>query len=568
MGTHDLHGYTQKAEYRALIWGSILMAVTGLVLIFPDSFTQIAPAWLVRVAETVHYYEGILAVSAIIIRHFFFVIFLPEEYPMSWTWITGRMSLSHWKSNHPREADLKQVLNQMFQILGVRFMRWLLVPAALFLLFSIYIFASPAQEGKFEYNVFDPPKKCKMCHREIFKEWEQSLMAQAFTHPWDEVEYFRLALPHALKEEKVAGVKAGCIGCHAPLAFLCGDIPPKPVAEKTRANEGVSCDICHCIIGSTEKEPFNFSYIIEPGNTKYGQRKEVKKSSFHKTAYSDFISTPELCACCHDEQSPYGAWVKSTYREWKAGPYAAQGVRCHDCHMHYAPGKSTGLGMEHEDVSHHSFHGAHFPGKLAGAVDLALYPMSNRAEPDRTLAFTVNLFNGKVGHMIPSGSSEERMLWLEVRATDAEGNVYDIPVEEKGFEGEQYTIADPTAVAYQAMGEIMEKDGYSGLSRDGDVQPGCRIFRKPFFDPKGRMTVCQWYTAQNEKIDYRIGPRRTLIEQYKWKVPKDAAKGPVTLTASLYFSEVPSSVGRFLNLPEGEYAPILVNRVSVEVPVE
>jgi hypothetical protein len=406
-----------------------------------------------------------------------------------------------------------------------------------------------------------------MCHLEICKEWEQSMMAQSFTHAWDEIEYFKLALPHALKEEKVAGVKAGCIGCHAPLAFLSGDIPPKPVAAGTRANEGVSCDICHCITGSTEKEPFNFSYVIEPGMTKYGQRKaeEVNKSGYHKVAYSEFITKPELCACCHDEQSPYGAWVKSTYREWKAGPYAKQGVRCHDCHMHYAPGKSTGLGKEWPDVAHHNFHGAHFPGKLAGSVDLALYPMAEEVEAGKTLDFTVNLFNGKVGHMIPSGSSEERMLWLEVTATDGEGGVFDIPVRKKGFEGEEFTIADPTVLAYQAMGEILERENFKGLSRDGKVQPKCRIFRKPFFDPRGRMTICQWYTAENEKVDYRIGPRQTVIEHYAWKAPDDAKKGPVTLTATLYFSQVPTSIGEYLDLPEEEYARVLVNRVSETV---
>jgi hypothetical protein len=204
-------------------------------------------------------------------------------------------------------------------------MRWLLLACSVFLLFSLCLFAAPAEEGAFVYKNFDPPSKCAMCHKEICREWEQSLMAQSFTHPWDEIEYFQLALPHALKEEKVAGVKAGCIGCHAPLAFLSGDIPPKPVAEGTRANEGVTCDICHCITGSTEEEPFNFSYVIEPGMTKYGQRKEVNKSGYHQTGYSEFISKPELCACCHDEQSPYGAWVKSTYREWKVPADAAKG---------------------------------------------------------------------------------------------------------------------------------------------------------------------------------------------------------------------------------------------------
>ena len=104
-GTFD---YTQKAEYWALIWGTIVMALTGFVLMFPDVVTGHMPAWVVRVSETIHFYEAILAVGAILIWHFYFTIFQPREYPMSWTWITGRMPESMWRSHHARESAEKQ----------------------------------------------------------------------------------------------------------------------------------------------------------------------------------------------------------------------------------------------------------------------------------------------------------------------------------------------------------------------------------------------------------------------------------------------------------------------------
>ena len=101
-------------------------------------------------------------------------------------------------------------------------------------------------------------------------------MSQSFTHHWDEIEYFELALPHAEKVEKVAGVKAGCNGCHAPLAFLAGDIPPKPPAEGTRANEGVSCDLCHAITGHDGEVPFNFNFTVDPAAGTQGTRAGVE----------------------------------------------------------------------------------------------------------------------------------------------------------------------------------------------------------------------------------------------------------------------------------------------------
>ncbi|HET6349934.1 MAG TPA: cytochrome b/b6 domain-containing protein [Candidatus Krumholzibacteria bacterium] len=95
--------YTQKAEYWALVWGTWVMALTGLVLWFPTVATHLFPAWIVRVSETVHFYEAILAVSAIFIWHFFFVIVLPVVYPMSTTWITGRMPVHEWQEFHAGE---------------------------------------------------------------------------------------------------------------------------------------------------------------------------------------------------------------------------------------------------------------------------------------------------------------------------------------------------------------------------------------------------------------------------------------------------------------------------------
>jgi hypothetical protein len=424
-----------------------------------------------------------------------------------------------------------------------------------------------AEMGKFTYHDFEKPSKCGMCHPEIYQEWQQSLMSRSFTHPWDDKEYFKLALPHALKFEKVAGVKAGCIACHGPLAFLTGDIPPKPPEAGTRVNEGVSCEICHNITGSTEKEPFNFSFEINPGKVKYGPRHDAK-SAFHDNKFSAFTRSPELCATCHDEQSPYGAWVKETYREWKAGPYGQKGFRCQNCHMYYAPGKSARTGKERDDIAHHVFHGPHFDNKLAGSVDLALYTKKREWTPGSRVKISAELFNGKVGHYIPSGSSEERVLWLEVKVIDGTGHSFYLPVDKKGFPGEEYTIADSKALAYQAMGEIMELRAYKGISRDGNLPDGARIFRRPFFDPQGRMTICQWYTAKNTEIDYRIGPQETKLETYSWTVPKNFANGFVTITATLYYSLVPSSLAELMALPAYASKPRLVNSTSMVLEVK
>jgi formate dehydrogenase gamma subunit len=97
--------YTQKAEYWAVVWGTVVMALTGFVLWFPTLATNQLPSWVVRVAEVIHFYEAVLAVSAIFIWHFFYVIFMPGEYPMSTVWLNGRLPAGEWKEMHRGEYE-------------------------------------------------------------------------------------------------------------------------------------------------------------------------------------------------------------------------------------------------------------------------------------------------------------------------------------------------------------------------------------------------------------------------------------------------------------------------------
>ncbi|NIW92590.1 MAG: hypothetical protein GWN14_23785, partial [candidate division Zixibacteria bacterium] len=314
--------------------------------------------------------------------------------------------------------------------------------------------------GTKSYDQFEKPETCKSCHVDFYQQWTQAMMSQAYTHHWDEIEYFKLAVPHAEKDSVVAGVKAGCNGCHAPLAFLAGDVPPPRPEENSRANESVSCDVCHTIKGFEGDVPFNFNYISDPGRTKYGN-KTGKTSPHHDTQYLEFITKPEFCGTCHNEKSPYDVWVKSTQLEWKEGPYSEEGVRCHDCHMPKAMGKNAKMSQQ-EMVAQHLFHGAHVSGKLAGAVELQMHPQERELLYDDVAVLKVQLFNAKAGHKIPTGSVEDRIVWLHVTATDAEGKTYHIPVDEKGFEGEEYTIAANT-LAYQDMALPLELTDFKGI---------------------------------------------------------------------------------------------------------
>jgi formate dehydrogenase gamma subunit len=76
-------GYPEKMEYWAVVWGTIIMGATGLVIWFKIGVTQYGTRWVVEVATTIHYYEAILACLAIIVWHFYHVMFDPDVYPVN-----------------------------------------------------------------------------------------------------------------------------------------------------------------------------------------------------------------------------------------------------------------------------------------------------------------------------------------------------------------------------------------------------------------------------------------------------------------------------------------------------
>ena len=96
-------GYAEKMEYWAVVWGTIIMGATGLAIWFKMEVTHFLPRWLVDVALTIHYYEAILACLAILVWHFYHVIFDPDVYPLNLACWDGKVS-EHWQEEeHPLE---------------------------------------------------------------------------------------------------------------------------------------------------------------------------------------------------------------------------------------------------------------------------------------------------------------------------------------------------------------------------------------------------------------------------------------------------------------------------------
>ncbi|HWT78482.1 MAG TPA: cytochrome b/b6 domain-containing protein [Candidatus Methylomirabilis sp.] len=84
------HSYIEKAEYWAAVWGAIVMIASGTLLWANNLTMKLLPkAWL-DIATSVHFYEALLATLAIVVWHFYSIIFDPDVYPLNTAFLTGK----------------------------------------------------------------------------------------------------------------------------------------------------------------------------------------------------------------------------------------------------------------------------------------------------------------------------------------------------------------------------------------------------------------------------------------------------------------------------------------------
>ena len=101
--------YAQKFDYWAVFWGMFIIGFSGYALAFPMQVSyiipQVASEWIWQLLWLMHSDEALLAIVFILFWHFYNEHLKPEVFPMSWIWITGKISTEKLKHHHPIEYE-------------------------------------------------------------------------------------------------------------------------------------------------------------------------------------------------------------------------------------------------------------------------------------------------------------------------------------------------------------------------------------------------------------------------------------------------------------------------------
>jgi cytochrome b subunit of formate dehydrogenase len=143
-GYYGRYNYAEKVEYLAVVWGTLIMGLTGFMMWNPLSTTRLLPGDFIPAAKAAHGAEAILAVLAIVVWHFYHVHIKHFNKSM----FTGKLTRTEMMHEHPGElARIETGQNENhLPIKVLRRRQQVFFPAALIFTvafgFGIYKFAN------------------------------------------------------------------------------------------------------------------------------------------------------------------------------------------------------------------------------------------------------------------------------------------------------------------------------------------------------------------------------------------------------------------------------------------
>lgn len=331
------------------------------------------------------------------------------------------------------------------------------------------------------------PETCKDCHPRHYREWASSMHAYASEDP-----VFR-AMNERGQRETDGELGDFCVKCHAPMAVREGftddglDLDQAPDHVK-----GITCYFCHNVV-AVEGEHDN-PLVLANDTTMRGSILDPVRPSAHGVEYSPLLDgyvheSSSMCGACHDIVNPNGVHLERTFAEWKHSVFGSDTVfegfvSCNQCHMH----KRDGIAADDPDsmVGQRELH-----EHLWAGIDVALTPFPDAEVQRKAVEFelsttviarlvvedptqTTVILESQSGHRTPSGATQDRRMWVEFVAYDANGNVI------------------------FASGDVADDEIVDKPEGDPERDPHLWIFRDYIFDEAGEETHMFWEAAPSE----------------------------------------------------------------------
>ncbi len=101
----DKYNYFQKFQYWGVVFGTLIMIFTGMILWFVNLSMAVLPKWVIDLTLLVHGWDGVLIFIVLFLFHLYNVHLNPEDFPMSKTWLDGKISIERLKQDHKIEYE-------------------------------------------------------------------------------------------------------------------------------------------------------------------------------------------------------------------------------------------------------------------------------------------------------------------------------------------------------------------------------------------------------------------------------------------------------------------------------
>jgi len=385
----------------------------------------------------------------------------------------------------------------------------------------------PATEPRLSIEELKNPETCEGCHPTHYREWKASMHAYAADDPV-------FVAMNALGQEETNGELGDfCVNCHAPMAVREGMTDGGVLAEDTPQHlKGVTCYFCHNV--ESVEGANNAVVTLANDDVMRGtlQKPDPIEPSAHGVRFSSFLDrnnpkSSDSCGGCHDLALKNGVHLERTFAEYKETIFADRGSEkfqsCVNCHMPRRDGPAAmddgrpddGVTPGEREVHSHLWPGVDvaltdWPDRelYEAAVVCALDTSINvRLDADETGPYEDGIrymIETGAGHNMPSGASQDRRLWVEMIAYDAQGEI----VCSRG------AVPDDVAVTEFVSPDIGCTMTKGQSSPNDPVQ--FPLFRDRIFDEMGNETHMFWRAAPSDVYESgvlsRLMPGATMVQ--------------------------------------------------------